>query len=216
MISILMPIYNGVEYLRESLASVVGQTFDRWEIIIGINNLPEGSDVFQRVSAYDSKKIRVYDLPQCRSKSQALNEMVKLAQYRFMCLLDVDDIWDHTKLQKQLGYMGSYQVVGTNAQYIGERNGGPSIPFMEVNPDVFRSINPVVNSSAMFLKEDAQWEDIKGVEDYDMWCRLAAAGRRFFNVPEVLVSHRVHRDSAFNTNRYDESIADIRRRHGFA
>jgi teichuronic acid biosynthesis glycosyltransferase TuaG len=216
MISILMPIYNGVEYLRESLSSVVGQTFDQWEVLVGINGYPEGSEVWQKVSKYDSKKIRVFDLHGCHSKPQALNALVELAAHRLLCLLDVDDLWSATKLEKQLEYTDHYQVVGTHARYIGDRVDGPSIPLMEIGKDVFRLINPVVNSSAMFLKEDAHWEEIKGVEDYDLWCRLAAKGRKFFNVPEVLVSHRVHKDSAFNNRTYDESIADIRRRHGFA
>lgn len=216
MISILMPIYNGVEYLRESLSSVVGQTFDQWELLIGINGYQPGSEVWQRVSQYDSKKIRVFDLYKCHSKPQALNALVELASHRFLCLLDVDDIWMPAKLGLQVGVMDRYQVVGTYARYFGDRTDGPSIPLTEIGKDVFHTLNPIVNSSAMFLKEDAHWEEIKGVEDYDMWCRLAAKGRKFFNVPEVLVNHRVHKDSAFNVASYDASIADIRRRHGFA
>ena len=215
MISILMPIYNGAEYLRESLPSVVGQTFEQWELLIGVNGYPAGSTVYRKVALYDSRKIRVFDLPDVKGKSQALNALVDKASFPFMCLLDVDDIWEVTKLEKQFPYMGSYGVVGTNARYFGERQDDPGIPTMEVGFEVFRRQNPIVNSSAMFRKTDAHWGDIKGVEDYDMWCRLAAAGRTFFNIPEMLVQHRVHKDSAFNTAAYDASIADIRRRHGF-
>ena len=45
MISILMPIYNGIEFIDESVGSVLCQTFSEWELIIGINGLPENSDV---------------------------------------------------------------------------------------------------------------------------------------------------------------------------
>lgn len=215
MISILMPIYNGVEYLRESLSSVVGQTLDDWEVLIGINGYPENSPVWQKVAEYNSKKIRVFDLYWCHSKSQALNELVTRTSYTYLCLLDVDDIWLPIKLGRQAKLLEKYQVVGTNARYFGDRSDGPAIPLMEVDNNFFKKINPIVNSSAMFLKEDAHWEEIKGVEDYDMWCRLAAKGRKFFNVPEVLVHHRVHRDSAFNGASYDASIMAIRKKYGF-
>ena len=42
MISILMPIYNGIEYINESVSSVLDQTYGDWELIIGINGHPEG------------------------------------------------------------------------------------------------------------------------------------------------------------------------------
>ena len=37
MISILMPIYNGIEYIGESVSSIIGQTYGNWELIIGVN-----------------------------------------------------------------------------------------------------------------------------------------------------------------------------------
>ena len=46
MISILIPIYNGIEFIDESVSSVIQQTFKEWELIIGINGHPKNSDVF--------------------------------------------------------------------------------------------------------------------------------------------------------------------------
>ena len=43
MITILIPIYNGIEYLEESIESVKKQTFKDWELIIGINGHPANS-----------------------------------------------------------------------------------------------------------------------------------------------------------------------------
>ena len=37
MISILMPVYNGIEYIDESVKSVISQTFKDWELLIGVN-----------------------------------------------------------------------------------------------------------------------------------------------------------------------------------
>lgn len=208
-----MPIYNGSEYLRESLSSIVAQTYENWELLIGVNGYSEGSEVWKRVSEYNSKKIRVFDLYRCHNKSQALNELIKFSINDWVCLLDVDDIWISTKLYTQMKYVNKYHVIGTNAVYFGDRNDSPAIPLNEFGLDIFKSINPIINSSAMFLKEDAYWEEIKGVEDYDMWCRLISKGRKFFNVPEVLVNHRIHRKSAYNTSTYNESIIGIKRKY---
>jgi len=43
MISILMPIYNGIEFINESVPSILQQTYGEWELLIGINGHPENS-----------------------------------------------------------------------------------------------------------------------------------------------------------------------------
>ena len=48
MISILMPIYNGIEFIDESVSSIMQQTYTEWELIIGVNGHPPNSEVFQK------------------------------------------------------------------------------------------------------------------------------------------------------------------------
>jgi glycosyltransferase involved in cell wall biosynthesis len=208
-----MPIYNGVEYLRESLSSIILQTYEDWELLIGINGYPAKSKIWRKINDYNSNKIKVFDLYMCNSKSQTLNELIKLTVNDWVCLLDVDDIWEPEKLETQLKYIEKYQVIGTNAIYFGDKNNDPKIPLNEIDIDVFKYVNPIINSSAMFLREDAHWLEIKGVEDYDMWCRIAVKGRKFFNVPKILVNHRIHKNSAFNNLSYNESILKIREKY---
>ena len=44
-ISVLIPLYNGIEFLEESINSVIKQTYKNWETIIGINGYNENSDI---------------------------------------------------------------------------------------------------------------------------------------------------------------------------
>jgi glycosyltransferase involved in cell wall biosynthesis len=79
MISILMPIYNGIEFIDESVGSILNQTFNDWELIIGINGLSENSDVFKKAIEYKSEKVNVLDLFTIKGKANALNEMIKFS-----------------------------------------------------------------------------------------------------------------------------------------
>jgi len=76
MISILMPIYNGIEFLNESLTSVLAQSFPGWELIIGINGHPQESEVFCKAKQFENmdKRIKVYDLYTITGKATALNK----------------------------------------------------------------------------------------------------------------------------------------------
>ena len=71
MISILIPIYNGIEFIEESVSSVLNQTYDKWELLIGVNGHAKNSDVFQKAKEYEKKsnKIRVFDFYDIKGKS---------------------------------------------------------------------------------------------------------------------------------------------------
>ena len=96
-----MPIYNGIEFINESVPSILNQTYINWELIIGINGLPQNSQTYLIAKEYENKsnKIKVFDLFTIKGKSEALNEMLKFCKYDYIALLDVDDIW-HNQIIK--------------------------------------------------------------------------------------------------------------------
>lgn len=202
MISILMPIYNGIEYIKESVSSVLNQTFHEWELIIGINGHLENSDVYKKASQFSSSKISVMDFPELKGKSVTLNKMLEFVKYDSICLLDVDDTWSPEKLSKQVSYIDKYDVIGTNCQYFGESSAIPRLYMGEISEKNFYDINTIINSSCMINRKgrkiywDPAWD---GVEDYDLWIRLVKEKWTFYNVDSMLVMHRIHKDSFFNT-----------------
>jgi teichuronic acid biosynthesis glycosyltransferase TuaG len=216
-ITILMPIYNGIEFLPESITSILNQTYPHWEVLIGINGHPANSEVFQKAKEYESEKVKVLDFPNIKGKSNTLNEMVKHASYDHISLLDVDDIWLPEKLEKQINILKTqdYDVIGTQCQYFGDLRGSPNIQVGEIQNECFKTGNQMINSSIIMKKELAFWdENYESVEDYECWVRLATQYKTFYNIPEILVKHRVHRKSAFNTdNRQALYIQKIKSRY---
>jgi teichuronic acid biosynthesis glycosyltransferase TuaG len=201
MTSILVPIYNGIEFIEESIGSILNQTFSDWEVIIGVNGHPENSTVYQIAKEYEKKtnKIRVFDFHTIKGKSETLNEMLKYCNYDYVALLDVDDIWFPEKLMVQSKYIGYYDVIGTRCVYFGDRDNYPSIPLGDISDYDFFSVNPVINSSSVIRKSLCFWEGkFDGVEDYNLWLILRKQNKKFYNCPEVLVKHRIHNSSSFN------------------
>lgn len=212
-----MPIYNGIEFIDESVSSILNQTIGDWELIIGINGHPPLSDVYMVAKQYELKnnKIRVLDLTDIKGKSNALNVMVQYCTYNYVALLDVDDIWLPKKLEMQRYYLNVYDVIGTKCVYFGDlENIVPQIPNGDLSNIDFLSFNPLINSSAIIRKElcfwNAKWD---GVEDYDMWLRLNKQGRKFYNLREVLVKHRIHKQSAFNAQGNHLKVEGLKKSH---
>ena len=200
MISILMPIYNGIEFINESVPSILEQTYDKWELIIGINGHSQNSETYKIAKNFDkSDKIIVLDLYNIKGKANALNEMIKYCKYEYVALLDVDDIWHPQKLEIQSILLNKYDVIGTNCVWFGDRPGIiPSIPQYDFSNYNFANVNPIINSSVVLRKELCSWIE-NGLEDYDLWIRLRLKNKKFYNCPQVLVKHRIHNASAFNS-----------------
>jgi glycosyltransferase involved in cell wall biosynthesis len=219
MISILIPIYNGIEFIEESVSSVLNQTYDKWELIIGINGHPENSDVYKIAKEYEKKsnKVKVIDFYKIKGKSTTLNEMIKYCNYNYVALLDVDDIWYNNKLEIQSQMLDKYDVIGSKCVYFGDMNNIISnIPSNDISNYDFNSVNPVINSSSVTRKELCYWNSaFDGVEDYDMWLRLRKQNKTFFNFENILVKHRIHTASAFNANGNDNKVNELLVSHGF-
>ena len=216
MISILMPIYNGIEYISESVGSVLCQTFKEWELIIAVNGYPENSPVYQIAKEYENidTRIRVLDFYNTKGKANTLNKMIVHCKCEYIAILDVDDIWMPTKLQVQANLLkeDKYDVVGTKCVYFEILEGViPHIPNGDISHFNFKQVNPVINSSAVLRKELGYWNEefASGVEDYELWVRLWLKGKKFYNFEEVLVKHRLHNSSAFNTKDHSEKINQI-------
>ena len=203
MISILIPIYNGIEFIEEAVNSVIHQTFTEWELLIGVNGQPKNSEVYLKAKICEEKadigKIKVFDLYFIQGKSNTLNELIKNTKYKYIALLDVDDIWLPDKLEKQLPFIDlNYDVIGTNCIYFGDVNKKSTIPSGDITKYNIKKVNPIINSSVVIKKELCYWNNIF-LEDYDMWIRLRKQGCTFYNCKETLIKHRIHKQSAFNS-----------------
>lgn len=208
MISILIPIYNGIEFFEECLKSILNQTYDDWEIIIGINGFPPNSDIEilakEIVYKYNSDNkykifVNYYDT---KGKANTLNKMVKDSNYNFIAILDVDDYWLPTKLEEQIHYLNYYDVIGTDCSYFGDYNGSPDIPMGDLTNFNFFIVNPIICSSVIIKKELAKWNNIFGVEDYDLWLKL------FCN--KKLCMYRVHKKNFYNsTSQQENNLKEI-------
>jgi len=224
MISIIIPLYNGVEFLEECVKTVIAQTFTDWEILIGVNGHGEDGGDVGRIActiAELDRRMTVY-IQTVKGKVASSNDLVTKAKGDWICMLDCDDKWEPTKLEKQyqasLSIADEAVVIGTCCRYFGEMSGGPSIPTGYIDPAILEDYNPVINSSAMIKKEYSQWEydDINyTMEDYSLWMDICLQGKKLYNLSEYLTWHRIHKTSAFNTQGYSNEPLRTRYRQLF-
>ena len=213
-----MPIKNGIEFIDESVSSIIAQTYRNWELIIGINGHQPASEVYKIAKQYELRdsRIKVIELsPLIIGKPAALNEMVQhhcSPESEWISVLDVDDIWMKSKLESQIPYMSSYDVIGTQCVYFGDKNTICVIPVGDLSSFNFIYMNPIINSSCLVKRALCKWND-EFLEDYELWLRLWNNGARFFNVSSIQVRHRIHKNSAFNSKGDQNVVNKLRKKY---
>ena len=217
-VSILIPLFNGIEFLEECLRSILNQTYTDFEVLVGLNGHDINSETYvkclklcsvdQRIGFkhYQYYEIDKKDNEPTNNKSITLNQMVNDIRSDIICLLDVDDNWEPRKLEEQMKVWstGEWDVVSTRGKMFGNSN-------MEICPQIsgdisncnISSFNPIVNSSVMIKKRDAYWLENTHHEDYEMWFRFRHLRKRMFIIDQILTNHRVHDNSFFNSKNID-------------
>jgi len=202
-VTILTPLFNGIEYFEECYTGILKQTHREWLWIIGINGHKDDIIYHKLYHMIKDPRILVKKY-ETVGKVATLNAMVQDVDTTYIALCDVDDIWFPQKLQIQKMFLDEHPIVDVFAagcQYIGEHSGSPDIPHGLIDLTTLFKINPVINSSVIMKRQCAIWEDrFAGLDDYDMWFRLLIEKKLIFTIGDPLIYHRIHGESAFNSS----------------
>lgn len=225
LITILLPVHNDDKYLSHCLLSLRRQSYTNFICLVGFNGTVDKSKIiFEKIAGSDSRFV-VIDYGMEKGKSITLNKMLSEVKTDYFCLIDADDIWDPSKLQKQMSLYGNFDILGTSTTYIDEGNNyilSKVVHLAEHDVDIRSRIlsgsNQIINSSCLVNTEKVRlaggWDpEVEGIEDYDLWVKLAIRGCTFYNILERIVFHRIHRNSNFNSKKLKYTPEDILKRN---
>lgn len=200
-----MAVRSGWKYMGEAIASVLGQTFQTWELLIGLNGLEETTEARSlAIEASDcDRRVCALEFFHATNKPEVLNRLCRMATGRYVAVLDVDDLWMPEKLAIQVPLLEMWDVVGSEAEYFGEGQSPIRVKTGEVLLEDLLETNHIVNSSVVLKREWGCWPSTDGLDDYPLWLRLSSEGRRFYVVPQVLTRIRLHNDRWFADKRDD-------------
>jgi glycosyltransferase involved in cell wall biosynthesis len=98
-----MNCYNSDRYLRESIDSIINQTFGDWEIIFWDNQSTD--DSAKIVASYNDKRIKYFLAPSHTTLYGGRNAALKYCAGKYLAFLDCDDLWMADKLEKQVSVL---------------------------------------------------------------------------------------------------------------
>jgi len=197
-VSIIVPTYNRKELLKETLHAILAQTYRDFELII-VDNYSD-YDFREHIKSFNSDKIRAFRNHNHGVIAVNRNFGIKQAMGKFIAFCDDDDVWYPEKLMCCLPYMGESDVIYHNFEIVGDnvpenqkifycRKISNENAYMDLlfNWNGMANSGVVVRKSILdkvgFFDED---KSLIGIEDFDMWLRIAKITNRFVLIPKVL------------------------------
>lgn len=134
LVSIIMPSYNCVDYVGESINSILEQTYTNWELLITDDCSTDSSlDVLHKYAEKDSR-IKVFTSSKNGGPGAARNNSIEKAKGRFIAFCDSDDRWVPEKLEKQLELMHEKNAGCCFGSYYECTEDGKPISIVEAKP----------------------------------------------------------------------------------
>ncbi|UKN01563.1 glycosyltransferase [Paracrocinitomix mangrovi] len=198
LISVVLPFYNAEKYLKDSIQSILSQTYTHFELLL-LNDGSTDKSV-EIINQFNDSRIKLHDRKENRRLIYTLNEGLNLCNGDFVARMDADDIADSTRFEKQVNFLldnPDYVAVGSNYLLFGAKKGESNLRLSDemIKLSLFFE-NPMAHPTVMFRNDVIQKDKIRyrkellHIEDWGFWYDLSKKGK-LANLKEPLLNYRM-------------------------
>lgn len=213
-----MPVYNGENYLRDAIQSVIDQTCTEWELLVIDDGSRDASVEIAKI--FSDSRIRIIQNEENKGLIETLNRGLSLARAPLIARLDCDDIALPCRLERQLAEFESdtaLMLLGGQAEFCGAASGLMLVPDSEAEIQAAIPFdNPFIHSTVMFRAKHLDGTAVRydagypHAEDYALWSSMLWKGGRLRNLPLTLVQYRIHSASVSHVHRRKQAETALR------
>lgn len=234
LVSVVIPVYNGAEFVSETIASVLNQTYQNMEIIIIDDASADNSR--EVINSFHDTRIRTIFLEKNNNICYTGNLGFQLARGKYVAVIGHDDVWASTKLEKQVAFMEEHpsysvcftwvDIIDENGTLINDEESELYHIFCTYNRPAEQWIRKLFFGSNSFCapsscirkecleKAGGYKYGLVQLQDYELWMRLLCQGPAFIFY-EKLTLYRRFRKEGQNLSSKDSAAANrsIHERH---
>ncbi|MDV2446487.1 hypothetical protein CMU93_03105 [Elizabethkingia anophelis] len=213
-ISVIMPCYNSSQHIKDSVMSIIGQSFQDWELIIVDD--ASSDNTLEIISNIFDKRIKIIRLKKNRGNYYARNKGIKIAKGKYITMLDSDDIAMNHRLEIQYDFLEKNKHIGgigTNFSAIDQNGNVYSNVIRTCTYSKFKVMllkdNYMLQSSIMIRSHSIRKHKLfyntkyTVASDYDFIYQCSKK-IRIFNIDDILVKYRIHENNITNTKRNEQ------------
>lgn len=199
LVSIIMPSYNSEKYIKDSIESVLSQSYNNWELII-IDDCSNDNTV-NVIKSFNDKRIKLFINEKNSGAAISRNRALRESNGKWISFLDSDDVWMPNKLEEQLNFMVENNYSFSFTDYRICKNGqfekcirtGPNkVNYRKIKRYCYFFTSTVIYDFSIVGL--IQIGGIKKNNDYAMWLK-ALKNVDAFRFPKCLSIYNKHTNS---------------------
>ena len=195
LVSVVMPYFKKERYVRDSISSILSQTYENLEIILIDDELSsESKDLLTDITKSD-KRINLIKNHKNLGAGFSRNNAIKKSNGKYIAFCDCDDVWLENKLERQINFMEkndysftftAYQIINEIGKIIGSRNVKKKISFKDLIKSCDIGLSSVIVKKKIFEEKKILFTNLKTKEDYVLWLKLAKENVGLYGFQENL------------------------------
>ena len=219
-VSVIMAVFNGEAYLRETIDSILAQTYKDFEFVI-VNDAST-DNTRDIILSYSDERIKLFDNPENIGLASTLNRCLEEAKGKWIVRTDADDYHELDRIELQVKYAEENNldicfcdiknILPDGTGYVVSYSSRPwaKIRWLSLFSGNYGAHSSVCFKYSAILEEGGYNGSIRAAEDYDLWERCSSKGLKFGYLPKVLVYYRINEEGLSNTMKgYLREKADI-------
>ena len=201
-VSVILPVYNGAEYVEECLRSIRSQTLRDIEVIV----VNDGStDSTSQILCHHNRWARIVTHPSNLGASRSANDGIRVATGEYVSFIAHDDLWMTHKLESEVGFLEKWKADVAYSDFVQREHDHAEriVRLPEFDAGFMKSKECFINISSAIISRKAlnylmrttgYWfdESLTSAMDWDLWIRLSKFCK-FVHVPEPLSVYRRHK-----------------------
>jgi len=202
LVSVVMPTYNAAPFLRESIDSVLGQTYPNLELLVSDDaSTDDTRSILEEYSARDTR-VRTFLAAGNAGAAVSRNTALRNSTGQYIAFLDADDAWESDKLGKQIDFMRTNDASFSFTAYeICNVEGKPTGKHVDLNcPDTVNYFDMLLKRATLGCSTVMVDQSVTGPlemplirtgQDYALWLQLLKKTGAAHRLPEVLTRYRI-------------------------
>ncbi len=212
LVSIIMPYFRKKKYVKQSIMSVLSQSYQNFELILIYDDYNSDELAFINQLIKLDNRIKLIVNKKNLGAGYSRNEGIKLSKGLYIAFLDGDDIWNKEKLSKQLDFMKknnlsithtSYEIINEDGKKIGERI-AKDMNFEKLIKSCDIGLSSVVALKKIF-NDKLKFPNLKTKEDFVLWLKITKNGLNINAIDEQLLEWRKS-DSSLSSSTFRKLI----------
>ncbi len=197
LVSVIIPYYKKRNFVRDTIDSVINQTYDNFEILIiyddtNLNDL----EFLQEISKLDNR-IKIINNKKRLGAGFSRNIGIEQSNGRYVAFIDADDTWFPDKLKDQISFMKkknyqishtSYFIIDEKKRVVGQRNARDLLSIDEVLKSCDIGLSTVIIEKKIIIKTSAKFPQLVTKEDFVFWLSLLKKNYKFYALESNLTN----------------------------